>query len=263
MLVGILVTLLFPGFILAQDYIDDCIDVAGAKHKLSESYIGPDGCNKCKCMPFGSGCTKKFCDPTVDKVEAEANLCIDNNGNIHEPGDSYTHVDGCNTCVCKEYGGRCTRKLCLQESREFLSVCNDTIGNIKFSEESWLSADGCNKCACGPLGIICTKKLCLRHDGVEKKAKTELGDIVDETGDSPCRLNDGVTKFPGDIWLTEDSCNVCTCTGMNGKIECTKEGCRVRLLRLTDPDKAYGSKSSVLKISFFLQAAILFLGYIF
>ena len=22
------------------DYIDDCIDVAGAKHKLSESYIG-------------------------------------------------------------------------------------------------------------------------------------------------------------------------------------------------------------------------------
>ena len=26
------------------------------------------------------------------------------------------------------------------------------------------------------------------------------------------RIN-GVTKFPGDSWLTEDSCNICECTG--------------------------------------------------
>ena len=38
--------------------IDACKDVDGASHKLGDSYIGPDACNKCKCLESGSACTK-------------------------------------------------------------------------------------------------------------------------------------------------------------------------------------------------------------
>jgi len=48
-----------------EDVIDACEDVAGVKHKKDDSYIGPDGCNRCKCLEGGSACTKRLC-PKVD-----------------------------------------------------------------------------------------------------------------------------------------------------------------------------------------------------
>ena len=36
-------------------------------------------------------------------------------GVLHEVNQSYTHVDGCNTCKCMEHGGACTRKFCLKK----------------------------------------------------------------------------------------------------------------------------------------------------
>ena len=38
--------------------IATCKDVDGTLHKLGEAYIGPDACNKCKCLESGSACTK-------------------------------------------------------------------------------------------------------------------------------------------------------------------------------------------------------------
>ena len=122
------------------------------RHKVGDNYIGEDGCNKCRCMETGSACTKKFCfqeDKAIIQRSAEANKCVDNHGVLFNVGETYTHVDGCNTCRCTENGGACSRKFCLQEPRQ-ISACQD-------KENVWLHEDGCNKCLCGPFGAVCTE----------------------------------------------------------------------------------------------------------
>jgi len=239
------------GVIHAQELNENCKDVQGVLHKLNDSYIGEDGCNICRCHQYGSACTKRFCDPKQPKARAELNKCVDNKGNLHEVGETYTHVDGCNTCNCKQYGGVCTRKFCF-EALDEKTMCVDGAGKTMAGGESWLADDGCNKCTCGPFGAICTEKFCVKHsetggDIIEFPDGTQ---IADESGDSPCRVN-GETKFPGVTWLTEDNCNICTCTGMNGKVDCTEEGCRVRFLKLTKGSDD-GSGSEGLSFSFLL-----------
>lgn len=253
------VLIALPALVLSQGLLDVCLDVQGVKHKIDDSYIGTDGCNKCKCLATGSACTRKFCNQNQPKIAAEANQCVDNLGNLHEENElsSYTHVDGCNTCVCKSFGGMCTKKFCLN-SREVAALCVDIDGQQRKGGESWLADDGCNKCTCGSLGPICTMMECPKRRGGDI-IKTPNGDIVDETGDSPCRLENGSTKFPGDTWLTEDSCNACTCTGMNGKVDCTSQGCRATFLRLTNPEK-YNSRTNgatVVKFSSVLSVLLL------
>ena len=141
--------------------LDQCKDVTGARHALNDSYIGEDGCNKCKCREGGSACTRKYCPKEEREVvvrSAEADKCVDNRGVLHEVGESYTHVDGCNTCRCTAGGGACTRRFCIQERRSSVLECVDREGNTKTEEDgAWLHRDGCNKCICGPLGAICTK----------------------------------------------------------------------------------------------------------
>jgi hypothetical protein len=231
--------------VLAQDttgLLDQCVDTFKQKHRLDDSYIGPDGCNTCRCAEVGNLCTRRFCEPKT-KMTSEANKCVDNRGNLHKLEESYTHVDGCNTCVCKEFGGACTRRFCFKASRDAVrSVCKDADGNGRQEGDVWTAADGCNTCRCGALGPLCTKIGCLgmaNQDPHQDKQMKGEPVIVDETGDSPCTVN-GVTKFPGDSWLTEDSCNICTCTGVNGKAECTEESCRARFLRLVDPKQLTG-----------------------
>jgi len=221
-----------------EELIDGCTDSFNKKHRIDDSYIGPDGCNTCRCAKVGNLCTRKFCEPKT-KMTSEANKCVDSRGNLHKTGESYTHVDGCNTCVCKDFGGACTRKFCLKSTRGAVrSVCKDAAGNGREEGDVWTAADGCNTCRCGALGPLCTKIGCLdkdtKHDNGMNHKDSDEPMIVDETGDSPCTVN-GVTKFPGDSWLTEDSCNICECTGLGGKVECTEESCRARFLRLVDP----------------------------
>ena len=72
--------------------LEQCKDVAGARHQLGDSYIGTDGCNRCKCLESGSACTKRLC-PAASEAEAErrrsraeAGKCVDNLGVLHEVG---------------------------------------------------------------------------------------------------------------------------------------------------------------------------------
>jgi len=226
-----------------EDVIDACEDVAGVKHKKDDSYIGPDGCNRCKCLEGGSACTKRLC-PKVEnlaalKRSAEANKCVDNLGNLHEDGERYTHVDGCNSCRCTPDGGACTRKLCFKEAKNM--SCVDMEGNQKqIGDEAWVDKDGCNKCVCGPLGAVCTEQFCGEHRVWEDNAHdahidefihSKSGTFVDESGDQPCKDHENNERMPGDTWLSGDGCNVCTCKG-SGVPACTKMGCRERLARL-------------------------------
>eukprot|EP00090_Calanus_glacialis_P020063 TRINITY_DN3084_c0_g1_i1.p1 TRINITY_DN3084_c0_g1~~TRINITY_DN3084_c0_g1_i1.p1 ORF type:complete len:278 (+),score=46.77 TRINITY_DN3084_c0_g1_i1:108-941(+) len=238
---------IFAALSLAEDspdnnqVIDACKDVDGTLHKLGDSYIGPDACNKCKCLESGSACTKKFCPKDSSSRSAEAFKCVDNMGVLHEVNQSYTHVDGCNTCKCMEHGGACTRKFCLKKEERTLSSCVDADGNAKLLDEAWLDKDGCNKCVCGILGAVCTEMFCGEHRMYENEADqvkvhevihTDQGDIVDESGDQPCKDEDDNTQWPGNSWLSKDSCNICTCPGNGTSPICTQMGCRVRLERL-------------------------------
>ena len=45
--------------------------------------------------------------------------------------------------------------------------------------------------------------------------KNDGGSIVDESGDRPCRDHNNESRNPGDTWLTEDSCNICSCKGQH------------------------------------------------
>jgi len=224
--------------------IDACVDSFDKKHRINDSYIGPDGCNTCRCIETGNVCTRMFCEKQT-RMTSEANKCVDNKGNLHKVGESYTHVDGCNTCVCKDFGGACTQAFCFKPKGEDVlrvgSVCKDTTGKEHQLGDVWVHADGCNSCRCGAIGSICTRMFCgqlkdKKRGGSDGLIKTEHGTYVDESGDSPCNVN-GQTKFPGDSWLTEDNCNICECTGMNGKVECTKESCRARVMKLVEPKK--------------------------
>jgi len=215
----------------AQDQdglLEGCKDVEGNLHKLGDSYIGVDGCNTCQCTEGGiSSCTKKLC-PGLDTRLAEAGQCVDDRGVLHKEGESYTHVDGCNTCRCTKGGGACTKRFCLAST-----TCE---GGTKKSGDSWIHKDGCNKCQCSIFGTLCTEKACsglVKPNSDSDSMNNVDGDaIVLETGDTPCTDSEGNKRMPGEDWLTPDSCNICQCLGDNAEPSCTKMGCRVRLERL-------------------------------
>ena len=48
---------------------------------------------------------------------------------------------------------------------------------------------------------------------VHELIHTDEGTIVDESGDQPCKDEDDKTQWPGNSWLSKDSCNICTCPG--------------------------------------------------
>jgi len=231
----------------AQDQdglLEGCKDVEGNLHKLSDSYIGVDGCNTCQCTEGGiSSCTKKLC-PGLDTRVAEAGQCVDNRGVLHKEGESYTHVDGCNTCQCTKNGGACTKRFCLAST-----TCE---GGTKKSGDSWIHKDGCNKCQCSIFGTLCTEKACLglvKPNSDSDSMNNVDGDaIVMESGDTPCTDSEGNKRMPGEDWLTPDSCNICQCLGDNAEPSCTKMGCRVRLERLRQSSGgSLGSTASSLR----------------
>jgi len=233
-----------------SEVIAACKDVDGLSHRLGEAYIGPDACNQCKCIESGSACTKRLCPSDASSRSAEANKCVDNKGVLHAVNETYTHVDGCNTCKCSSFGGACTRKFCVKKENRVVSSCLDSDGNEKALNEEWLDKDGCNNCVCGILGSICTEKLCGVHRTYENEKDqvkvhefihNEHGTIVDESGDQYCKDDKGNTQWPGNTWLTEDSCNVCHCIGNGSAPLCSKMGCRVRLERLLQSNLTGGS----------------------
>merc|ERR1712066_370074 len=142
----------------AQELLDTCKDNNGTPHKLNDSYIGEDNCNTCVCMAMGSSCHKMLCPRDASPRTAEADRCVDSAGVLYEKGQTYTHVDGCNTCRCTEHGGACTRMFCIQREEREVTPCRDPRGTQMKINDSWLAEDGCNKCLCGPLGAVCTER---------------------------------------------------------------------------------------------------------
>ena len=58
---------------------------------------------------------RRFCPKDISSRSAEAFKCVDNMGVLHEENQTYTHVDGCNTCKCGKHGGACTRRFCVKK----------------------------------------------------------------------------------------------------------------------------------------------------
>ena len=134
------------------------MDVSGQRHKEGDSYTGVDGCNSCKCMSGESACTKRLCpknDAEIPIGRDTAYKCVDDKGNPHQVNETYTHVDGCNTCTCHDAGGFCTKMYCIKEPK--VLECFDVKRNIMTEENGTYSVDGCNDCICGVLGPICTE----------------------------------------------------------------------------------------------------------
>merc|ERR1711874_745020 len=247
----------------AEQLLEQCRDVAGRTHKLGDSYIGPDNCNTCICKEAGNACTRKICPVDATPRNAEADKCVDKDGILHKVGESYTHVDGCNNCRCTEHGGACTKKFCIQQDVRDFTACVDPTGKERTVGDSWL--DRCNKCLCGPLGAVCTEKFCGDHiqfDDADAKideiVNAEGGSIVDESGDQPCRDHNNESRNPGDTWLTEDSCNICSCKGDGSLPTCSKMGCRARMAiaKLVNADSGTSSYGSDLAMALITLLAI-------
>jgi len=225
--------------------LSHCVDVDGTKHRLNEAYIGQDGCNRCMCQEKGEGCTKKLCPPDVDSRAAEAFKCVDNMGVLHEENETYTHVDGCNTCKCMgDKGGSCTKMFCFAKKDKSLSGCVDHDGIQRERNKEWQHKDGCNKCVCGVLGPICTVSHCTHDPYGEQETPKKMASPVVEKNQSAesCKDQEGNDVGSDGVWLTEDNCNICQCKGNESKPLCTKIGCRVRLERLVQSDPSLTGK---------------------
>ena len=86
--------------------------------------------------------------------------------------------------------------------------------------DSWIDSDGCNKCLCGALGAVCTEKACGQHhqfdDGdahIDEVVYNQQASKTEAVGNQQCRDHRNQPRQPGETWLTEDSCNVCSCKG--------------------------------------------------
>lgn len=137
------------------------------------SFKSADGCNDCFCSDNGmAACTLRFCFPDVGVVQQRTKRdstttkkCV--------PGTSYTHEDGCNTCVCGPDGVPtvCTIMFCFNDPRTRRSANDEPLprseiapGAPGFScEPSKSFKYQCNTCRCDTSGqtAACTYKFCL------------------------------------------------------------------------------------------------------
>ncbi|XP_003425794.1 laminin-like protein epi-1 [Nasonia vitripennis] len=130
-------------------------------------------CNTCACSADGTNkaCTMMDCDLDMWNKDGSRKDVLDNkhaSDKVCQPGKAFS-PDGCNTCVCNEYGTQlaCTSKLCMttlkqaygvDEAREWGPVYKQgdacTPGKSFYSE--------CNRCVCLETGnhAFCTLMDC-------------------------------------------------------------------------------------------------------
>ena len=51
------------------------------------------------------------------------------------------------------------------------------------------------------------------HEVVHEVVHAKVDTVVDESGDQPCYDYDNTEQLQGSSWLSQDSCNICTCPG--------------------------------------------------
>ena len=142
-----------------------------------------DECNSCECTDEGVFCTNAWC---------YTETCEDLG---FEPGDSWPHSDGCNTCSCLKSGEVvCTLMDCppppVCEHQGETYAAGETFGT-------------CDECHCEDNGeIICLPVWC---------------------PEEVCEY-EGEIYWPGETWTDKDGCNSCGCDE-GGSIYCTEMAC--------------------------------------
>lgn len=169
----------------------DC-NYGGKTAQLGESFIGPDGCNTCKCAAEGAFCTEMAC--VADGGSGDG--CAYGT-QFYAVGASFKCDDGCNTCTCTKGGS------VIQTEMACVNNC---------------SAPGaCKGPAPGMPSILCS-------DG--STAGPTCTDVGGTCGwnitSCTCKDSFGTVHQSGDTW--DDGCNTCTCSS-NGSAACTKKAC--------------------------------------
>lgn len=116
-------------------------------------------------------------------------------GKQYYPSAIWTSSDGCNTCMCSEWGGivSCSKQAC--------PVTCEHNGKTYQVGDSFPAGDGCNSCTCEAGGeVSCTLVFC-----------------------APTCVYAGKEYVVGDTFTALDGCNKCTCTDQG--VSCTELAC--------------------------------------
>jgi hypothetical protein len=92
----------------AHDAAPTQCDYFGTLYDDGEIFPAGDGCNSCKCNPYGDrpgewACTLVEC---LDAGADAAPVQCDYFGTLYDDGEIFPAGDGCNSCQCNPYGDR-------------------------------------------------------------------------------------------------------------------------------------------------------------
>ncbi|XP_071102181.1 kielin/chordin-like protein isoform X3 [Haliotis cracherodii] len=155
-----------------QGIAGTCVNPATSQlYQNGQTYPASDACNTCTCTNGNIVCTHNTCTGQgTSGVNIGVNLhpggnshtgstCYDNSQHLfHNDGDSYTSLDGCNTCTCSTGILSCTNNLC---NTGVVGACYD-IGTNKYYSNGQIvrASDGCNTCTCSSNRFTCTRLVC-------------------------------------------------------------------------------------------------------
>lgn len=172
------------------------------------TFVSRDPANGCAFKACPKVCTGEDGETYMAPCEGmDGMFCI---------GESYTALDGCNTCSCGNMDGiaKCTMMACppKPEENQTVEVKGDEaattclVNGLEFEVgQEYTAPDGCNTCTCTDTGeSACTRKACEPC--------------------STCDGDDGNTYCAGEAFLSGDGCNTCRCSE-NGAVSCTKMAC--------------------------------------
>ncbi|XP_048244461.1 kielin/chordin-like protein isoform X9 [Haliotis rufescens] len=150
-----------------QGMAGTCVNPATSQlYQNGQTYPSSDACNTCTCTNGNIVCTHNTCTGLNIGVNLHpggnshtGSTCYDNSQHLfHNDGDSYTSLDGCNTCTCSTGILSCTNNLC---NTGVVGACYD-IGTNKYYSNGQIvrASDGCNTCTCSSNKFTCTRLVC-------------------------------------------------------------------------------------------------------
>ncbi|XP_048244456.1 kielin/chordin-like protein isoform X8 [Haliotis rufescens] len=150
-----------------QGIAGTCVNPATSQlYQNGQTYPSSDACNTCTCTNGNIVCTHNTCTGLNIGVNLHpggnshtGSTCYDNSQHLfHNDGDSYTSLDGCNTCTCSTGILSCTNNLC---NTGVVGACYD-IGTNKYYSNGQIvrASDGCNTCTCSSNKFTCTRLVC-------------------------------------------------------------------------------------------------------
>jgi len=193
------------------------------------TFVSRDPANGCAFKACPKVCTGEDGETYMAPCEGmDGMFCI---------GESYTALDGCNTCSCGNMDGiaACTAmacppkpeesqtveapKVCTGEDGEtYMAPCEGMDGMFCIGE-SYIALDGCNTCSCGNMDGLakCTMMAC------PPKPEDQTVEAKGDEAATTCLVN-GLEIEVGQEYTPPDGCNTCTCTD-TGDSACTRKAC--------------------------------------